>query len=203
MAYALEAAARIKDKDKDTKIVVLSMGPGAGSGRSEGVPRLIGGRQGLSGLWPCVAAVPIPWPLATFCPRLRRRLRRLEGIKFDMILCSVSRRSTAIPRRLAPRSLRIWTYPQVTYGLGSLAHRRMARACSVKKELRGRLRDSRDGLTPCAVTVTKPDYEPRVPHHQVARWQPTSAKIPTFCSAADLDGLDVETIRPEGFSHQG
>lgn len=26
-AYALEAAARIKDKDKDTKIVVLSMGP--------------------------------------------------------------------------------------------------------------------------------------------------------------------------------
>ena len=26
-AYALEAAARIKDKDKDTKIYVLSMGP--------------------------------------------------------------------------------------------------------------------------------------------------------------------------------
>lgn len=53
---------------------------------------------------------------------------------------------------------------------------------------------------PCAVTVTKPDYEPRFPTIK-SKMAANKAKIPVL-SAADCRPGRGE-IRPEGFSHQG
>ena len=127
-AYALEAAARIKDKYKDTKIVVLSMGP----------------EQALAALKECLS---------------------VGGDKAYL----VSDRACGGSDTLATGYI-------------------LSKAKEKVEELEEGF-EILEMACPCAVTVTKPDYEPRFPTIK-SKMAANKAKIPVL-SAADC-GLDVE-----------
>ena len=80
-AYALEAAARIKDKDKDTKIYVLSMGPAQALEALRECLSVGGDKAYLVSdrKYTALAAVPTPWPPVTSCPRASRRSKRWKA----------------------------------------------------------------------------------------------------------------------------
>ena len=129
-AYALEAAARIKDQDKDTRIYILTMGP----------PQAIDG-------------------------------------------------DTA---QVGPQTAEDLDLPQVTYGWEVWPNGEGK--VKVKKELE----DGFEWLemnTPCVVTITKPDYEPRFPTIK-SKMAARKAEIPTL-SAADC-GIDPERAGLKG-----
>ena len=142
-AYALEAAARIKDKDKNTKIVVLSMGP----------------EQALVALKECLS---------------------VGGDKAYLVFDG----DTA---QVGPQVAEDLDIPQVTYAW-EVWPTEDGKSVRVKKELEDGF-EILEMACPCAVTVTKPDYEPRFPTIK-SKMAANKAKIPVL-NAADC-GLDVE-----------
>ena len=171
-AYAVEAAARIKDKYKDTKIYVLSMGP----------------QQALAALKECLSvggdkaylvsdrACGGSDTLATgyILANTIKKIEEMEGIDGD----------TA---QVGPQVAEYLDYPQVTFGW-EVFPTEDGQHVRVKKELEDGF-EILEMACPCAVTMTKPDYEPRFPTIK-SKMAANKAVIPVL-SAADVN-LDVE-----------
>lgn len=154
-AYALEAAARIKDAEPGSKIVVVSMGPeqakaalkeclAVGGDRAYLVSdRVFGGSDTLA--------------TSYILSRAIARLEELEG-KFDIIFCG-KQAIDGDTAQVGPEIAEHLDYPQVTYAVEAEI---MDGGLKVKRE-------TEEGYeilgvkTPCVITVTKPKFDPRYP----------------------------------------
>ena len=183
-AYALEAAARIKDKDKSTKIYVLSMGPqqalaalkeclsGGGDKAVLVSDRACGGSDTLA----------TGYILATSI----KHIEEAEGIKFDLLMFG-KQAIDGDTAQVGPQTAEDLDLPQVTYGW-EVWPTEDGKGVRVKKEVEDGF-EILEMACPCVVTITKPDYEPRFPTIR-SKMAANKAKIPVL-SAADC-GLDVE-----------
>ena len=183
-AYALEAAARIKDKDKDTKIVVLSMGPEQALAALKECLSVGGDKAYLVSDRACGGSDT----LATgyILSKAKEKIEELEGIKFDMLMFG-KQAIDGDTAQVGPQVAEDLDIPQVTYAW-EVWPTEDGKSVRVKKELEEGF-EILEMACPCAVTVTKPDYEPRFPTIK-SKMAANKAKIPVL-SAADC-GLDVE-----------
>ena len=180
-AFALEAAARIKDKNPDTKIVVVSMGP----------------EQAKVALKECLAiaadkaylvsdrAFGGSDTLATsyILSNAIQKIEELEG-KFDAIFCG-KQAIDGDTAQVGPEIAEHLGYPQVTYALEAEAD---GDRLKVLKE------DQDSNMVigvqiPCVVTFTKPSFDPRYPTIK-RKMAANRAEIPTL-TAADLPQIDL------------
>lgn len=180
-ADALEAAARIRDNNPDTKIVVLSMGPDQAKAALKEClaiaankaylisDRAFGGSDTLATSYILSQAIT--------------KIEELEG-KFDIILCG-KQAIDGDTAQVGPEIAEHLQYPQVTCGL------------EVKVE-NGEVQVLREGdddkrligiTTPCVITITKPNFEPRYPTIK-SKMAANRAEIPTL-TAADLPKIDL------------
>ena len=186
--YALEAAARIKDKDPDTQIVVVYMGPPQAEAilkEALGIAadkvylvsgRTFGGSDTLATSYIISCAI--------------KKIEEEEG-KFDAIFCG-KQAIDGDTAQVGPQTAEDLDLPQVTYGWEVWPNGEGK--VQVKKELE----DGFEWLemnTPCVVTITKPDYEPRFPTIK-SKMAARKAEIPTL-SAADC-GIDPERAGLKG-----
>lgn len=180
-AYALEAAARIKDKDPETKITVVSMGP----------------EQAKNALKECLAIAADKAYLVSgrefggsdtlatsyILSETIKEIESREG-KFDAIFCG-KQAIDGDTAQVGPEIAEHLDYPQVTYGLEAEAD---GSALKVHKEVE-------DGVeiiavqTPCVVTFTKPSWDPRYPTIK-RKMAANRAEIPTL-APSDLAGIDL------------
>ena len=113
-----------------------------------------------------------------------------QGIKscgdFDLILCG-KQTTDGDTAQVGPQVAEDLDIPQVTYAW-EVWPTEDGKSVRVKKELEEGF-EILEMACPCAVTVTKPDYEPRFPTIK-SKMAANKAKIPVL-SAADC-GLDVE-----------
>ena len=182
-AYALEAAARIKDKDKDTKIYVLSMGPAQALEALRECLSVGGDKAFLVSDRACGGSDT----LATgYILSKGIKIEEMEGIKFDMLMFG-KQAIDGDTAQVGPQVAEDLDYPQVTYGW-EVWPTEDGKHVRVKKELEDGF-EILEMACPCAVTITKPDYEPRFPTIK-SKMAAKKAQIPTL-SAADC-GLDVE-----------
>ena len=183
-AFALEAAARIKDRDPDAKIVVLSMGP----------------EQAKAALKECLSiaadkaylvsdrAFGGSDTLATsyILSETIRKVEELEG-RFDAIFCG-KQAIDGDTAQVGPEIAEHLGYPQVTYGLEAAVEGELVK---VKKE-------TEDGAqiigieTPCVLTFTKPSFDPRYPTIK-RKMAANKANIPVL-AFADLTDIDPNKI---------
>lgn len=180
-AYALEAAARIKDKNPDTKIVVVSMGPeqakaalkeclGIAADKAYLVSdRAFGGSDTLATSYILSNAVT--------------KLEELEG-KFDAIFCG-KQAIDGDTAQVGPELAEHLGYPQVTYGLEAEL---VGDALNIKKETEEGAEIIEIKL-PCVVTYTKPSFDPRYPTIR-RKMAANRAVIPTL-TAADFATIDL------------
>lgn len=180
-AYALEAAARIKDKNPDTKIVVLSMGPeqaktalkeciGIAADKAYLVSdRAFGGSDTLATSYIISESV--------------KKVEELEG-KFDAIFCG-KQAIDGDTAQVGPELAEHLGYPQVTYGLEAELE---GTALKIKKETENGA-EIIEIQTPCVVTYTKPSFDPRFPTIR-RKMAANRAEIPTL-TAADLATIDL------------
>ena len=183
-AYALEAAARIKDKDKNTKIVVLSMGPEQALVALKECLSVGGDKAYLVSDRACGGSDT----LATgyILSQAKEKIEELEGLKFDMIMFG-KQAIDGDTAQVGPQVAEDLDIPQVTYAW-EVWPTEDGKSVRVKKELEDGF-EILEMACPCAVTVTKPDYEPRFPTIK-SKMAANKAKIPVL-NAADC-GLDVE-----------
>ena len=182
-AYALEAAARIKDKDKDTKIYVLSMGPVQAIAALKECLSVGGDKAYLVSDRACGGSDT----LATgyILSKAKAKIEEIEGIKFDMLMFG-KQAIDGDTAQVGPQVAEDLDIPQVTYGWEVWPNGEGK--VKVKKELE----DGFEWLEmncPCAVTITKPDYEPRFPTIR-SKMAANKAEIPVL-NAEDCS-LDVE-----------
>ena len=111
-AYALEAAARIKDKDKNTKIVVLSMGPEQALVALKECLSVGGDKAYLVSDRACGGSDT----LATGCilSQAKEKIEELEGLKFDMIMFG-KQAIDGDTAQVGPQVAEDLDIPQVTY----------------------------------------------------------------------------------------
>ena len=111
-AYALEAAARIKDKDKDTKIVVLSMGPEQALAALKECLSVGGDKAYLVSDRACGGSDT----LATgyILSKAKEKIEELEGIKFDMLMFG-KQAIDGDTAQVGPQVAEDLDIPQVTY----------------------------------------------------------------------------------------
>lgn len=187
-AYALEAAARIKDNNPDTKIVVLSMGPeqakaalkeclGIAADKAYLVSdRAFGGSDTLATSYIISETI--------------KKVEELEG-SFDAIFCG-KQAIDGDTAQVGPEIAEHLGLPQVTYGLEAELD---GTALKIKKE-------TEEGAeiieikTPCVVTYTKPSFDPRYPTIK-RKMVANRAEIPTL-TAADLPAIDLERAGLKG-----
>ncbi|MBQ6662158.1 MAG: electron transfer flavoprotein subunit beta/FixA family protein [Firmicutes bacterium] len=189
-AYALEAAARIKDKDPETKIVVVSMGPeNAKNALKEGLAiaadkayllsgRAFGGSDTLATSYILSNAV--------------KKIEETEG-KFDAIFCG-KQAIDGDTAQVGPELAEHLGYPQVTCAL----------ECAVKD---GRLEVLKEGQDanqligiqmPCVITYTKPgpEGEPRFP--SIKRKMAANRAVITTITPEDMPEIDSTMIGLKG-----
>lgn len=155
-AYALEAAARIKDKNPDTKIVVVSMGPPqANAALKECLAiaadkaylvsgRKFGGSDTLATSYIISEAI--------------KMVEEKEGVKFDMIFCG-KQAIDGDTAQVGPEIAEHLGLPQVTYGLEAELDGdtlKVTKEVEAGKEIIG-------VKLPALVTFTKPSFDPRFP----------------------------------------
>lgn len=187
-AYALEAAARIKDKDPSSQIVLLSMGPeqaknalkeclAVGGDKAYLVTdRAFGGSDTLATSYILSSAI--------------KKLEETEG-KFDIIFCG-KQAIDGDTAQVGPEIAEHLGYPQVTYALEVFAEDGKIK---VKKEVE-------EGFeiigvkTPCVITVTKPSFDPRYP--TVKSKLAANRKEIGAITADDIAGIDRERIGLKG-----
>ena len=177
-AYALEAAARIKDKDKDTKIVVLSMGPEQALAALKECLSVGGDKAYLVSDRACGGSDTLATSYALACA--------LRNLQTDLLICG-KQAIDGDTAQVGPQVAEDLDIPQVTYAW-EVWPTEDGKSVRVKKELEEGF-EILEMACPCAVTVTKPDYEPRFPTIK-SKMAANKAKIPVL-SAADC-GLDVE-----------
>jgi len=186
-AYALEAAARLKDAAPESKIVILSMGPdqakaalkeclSVGGDKAYLVSdRAFGGSDTLATSYILSKAIA--------------KVEELEG-KFDVIFCG-KQAIDGDTAQVGPEIAEHLDYPQVTYAVEVTA---ADGSIKVKRE-------TEEGYemigvkTPCVITVTKPPFDPRYPSIK-SKMAANRAEIPTL-TAADLI-IDLEQAGLKG-----
>lgn len=188
-AFALEAAARIKDQHPDTKIVVVSMGPeNAKNALKECMAvaadkaylvsgRAFGGSDTLATSYILSGAV--------------KKIQEQEGA-FDAIFCG-KQAIDGDTAQVGPELAEHLGYPQVTCGLEVLhvdeTH------LEVLKEGQDENMVISVGL-PCVVTFTKPSFDPRFPTIK-RKMAANRAQIPTL-TPEDLTDIDAARIGLKG-----
>jgi electron transfer flavoprotein beta subunit len=110
----------------------------------------------------------------------------MEGIKFDMLMFG-KQAIDGDTAQVGPQVAEYLDYPQVTFGW-EVFPTEDGQHVRVKKELEDGF-EILEMACPCAVTMTKPDYEPRFPTIK-SKMAANKAVIPVL-SAADVN-LDVE-----------
>ena len=153
-AYALEAAARIKDKDKNTKIVVLSMGPEQALVALKECLSVGGDKAYLVSDRACGGSDT----LATgyILSQAKEKIEELEGLKFDMIMFG-KQAIDGDTAQVGPQIAEKLHLPQVTYA-GEIT--KDGDTLTVKRMLE-------DGYmtikvkTPCMITCIKELNTPR------------------------------------------
>lgn len=186
-AYALEAAARIKDVTPGSKIVLLSMGPeqakaalkeclAVGGDKAYLVSdRAFGGSDTLATSYILSKAIA--------------KVEELEG-KFDVIFCG-KQAIDGDTAQVGPEIAEHLDLPQVTYTVES----------SVDGDIVKVKRETEDGFEiigakmPCVITVTKPRFDPRYPSIK-SKMAANKAQIPTL-TAADFT-IDLEQCGLKG-----
>lgn len=118
--------------------------------------------------------------------KAKEKIEELEGIKFDMLMFG-KQAIDGDTAQVGPQVAEDLDIPQVTYAW-EVWPTEDGKSVRVKKELEEGF-EILEMACPCAVTVTKPDYEPRFPTIK-SKMAANKAKIPVL-SAADC-GLDVE-----------
>lgn len=187
-AYALEAAARIKDKCPDTKIVVLSMGPEqAKNALKECLSiaadqaylisgRAFGGSDTLATSYILSHAV--------------KKLEETEG-RFDSIFCG-KQAIDGDTAQVGPEIAEHLGYPQITCALEAEASEDGLTVLKEGEDAKLRIRIP----CPCVITFTKPSYEPRYPTIR-RKLAANRAVIPTL-SEQDFPGIDLSRIGLNG-----
>ena len=187
-AFALEAAARIKDKNPDSKIVVVSMGPEQAKAALKEClaiaadkaylvsDRVFGGSDTLATSYILSNAI--------------KKIEELEG-KFDAIFCG-KQAIDGDTAQVGPELAEHLGYPQVTCGL----------ECEYKDGRLEVLKEDQDanmvigvGL-PCVVTFTKPSFDPRYPTIK-RKMAANRTQIPTL-GVEDLADIDAARIGLKG-----
>lgn len=187
-AYALEAAARIKDKDPETKIIVLSMGPDQAKAALRECLSIAADRAYLAS----DRAFGGSDTLATsyILSECIKKIEDVEG-KFDVIFCG-KQAIDGDTAQVGPEMAEHLGYPQVTYGLEAEAADGMIK---IKKEVEGGAEII--GMTlPGVVTFTKPSWDPRYPTIK-RRIAANRADIMTI-TAADLPSINLEKAGLKG-----
>ena len=187
-AFALEAAARIKDKDPDTKIVVVSMGPEQAKAALKEClaiaadkaylvsDRVFGGSDTLATSYILSNAI--------------RKLEELEG-KFDAIFCG-KQAIDGDTAQVGPEIAEHLDLPQVTYALEAEVDGGRLKV----------LKEGQDGNQvigigmPCVVTFTKPSFDPRYPTIK-RKMAANKVQIPNL-TAADFPDIDTTRIGLKG-----
>ena len=181
-AYALEAAARIKDKNPDTTIVALSMGP----------------EQAKNALKECLAIAADKAYLVSgrefggsdtlatsyILSETVKEIEKREGYKFDAIFCG-KQAIDGDTAQVGPELAEHLDYPQVTYGLEAELD---GDTVKVRKEVEEGIEVVAVGM-PCVVTFTKPSWDPRFPTIK-RKMAANRAEIPTL-TPADLAGIEL------------
>ena len=187
-AFALEAAARIKDKDPDTRIVVVSMGPENAKNALKECLAIAADKAYL------VSGRPFGGSdtLATsyILSNAVKKIEETEG-KFDAIFCG-KQAIDGDTAQVGPELAEHLGYPQVTCGL----------ECEYKDGRLEVLKEDQDanmvigvGL-PCVVTFTKPGFDPRYPTIK-RKMAANRTQIPTL-GVEDLAEIDTGRIGLKG-----
>ena len=181
-AYALEAAARVKDANPGSKIVVVSMGPEQAKVALKECLAVGGDKAYLVSDRACGGSDT----LATgyIMSKAKEKIEELEGIKCDIIWFG-KQAIDGDTAQVGPQTAENLDYPQVTYAFEASVTE--AGNVLVKKEVEDGF-EMLEMATPCVITITKPDYEPRYPTIK-SKMAANKAKIEVL-SAADCD-LDV------------
>lgn len=188
-AYALEAAARIKDADPSVKIVALSMGP----------------EQAKNALKECLAIAADKAYLVSgrefggsdtlatsyIISETIKHVEELEGSKFDMIFCG-KQAIDGDTAQVGPEIAEHLGLPQVTYGLEAEVK---GDELYVRKEVEDGIEVLAVGM-PAVVTFTKPSWDPRFPTIK-RKMAANRAEIPTI-APADLAGIDLSRCGLKG-----
>ena len=187
-AYALEAAARIKDKDPETKIVVCSMGP----------------EQAKTALKECIAIAADKAYLISGRPfggsdtlatsyilsQAVAKIEETEG-KFDAIFCG-KQAIDGDTAQVGPELAEHLGLPQVTYGLEC---EKTDDGLKVTKE--GEEGNQIIGIKfPCLITFTKPSFDPRFP--TIKRKLAANKAEITVLSDAEFPDIDTTRIGLKG-----
>ncbi len=187
-AYALEAAARIKDKDADTKIVVMTMGP----------------MQAEKALRECLAIAADKAYLVSgrtfggsdtlatsyIISESVKKIEEIEG-KFDAIFCG-KQAIDGDTAQVGPEISEHLDYPLVTYGL----------ECEKTDDGLKVIKEAENGTevigvkTPCVVTFTKPSFDPRFPTIR-RKMKANKAEVPVIADT------DITTIDPTRIGLKG
>lgn len=178
-AYALECAARIKDKNPESQITLMCMGPNqakealktclavGGDNAYLVSGREFGGSDTLATSYIISTAI--------------KKVEENEG-KFDIIFCG-KQAIDGDTAQVGPEIAEHLDYPQVTY-----AHEAFVEGDTVKVK-----KEVDDGFeiiavkTPCVITVTKPNFEPRYPTIK-SKMAANRKEIPLI-AFADLEGM--------------
>ncbi len=189
-AYALEAAARLKDRDpENVTIFVLSMGPP----QAEAALRECLGLAADAAYLASDRAFGGSDTLATsyILSQAVKKIEKDIEFKFDMIFCG-KQAIDGDTAQVGPEMAEILDLPQVTYGL----------TCEVKENELYVTRETEDGKEvvavrfPCLVTFTKPDFEPRFAS---AKRRFAAKKMPVnFIGADDIADIDRSRIGLKG-----
>lgn len=187
-AFALEAAARLRDKNPDTKIVVVSMGPEQAKAALKEClaiaadkaylvsDRVFGGSDTLATSYILSNAI--------------KKLEELEG-KFDAIFCG-KQAIDGDTAQVGPEIAEHLDLPQVTY---ALEIEEDGDRFKVLKE--GQDRNTIIAVqTPCLITFTKPSFDPRYPTIK-RKMAANRAQIPTLTSE-DFPDIDRTMIGLKG-----
>jgi len=189
-AYALEAAARIKDKDPATKIYVMTMGPAQAIEALRECLSVGGDKAYLVSDRACGGSDT----LATgyILSQGAKKVEEMEGIKFDMLMFG-KQAIDGDTAQVGPQTAENLDIPQVTYGW-EVWPTEDGKGVRVKKELEDGF-EILEMACPCAVTITKPDYEPRFPTIK-SKMAAKKAKIETL--NAEACAIDVERAGLKG-----
>ena len=187
-AYALEAAARIKDKDPSSQIVLVSMGPDQAKNALKECLAVGGDKAYLV----CDRAVAGSDTLATsyILSCAIKKIEETEG-KFDIIFCG-KQAIDGDTAQVGPEIAEHLGYPQVTYALEVFAEDDKIR---VKKEAE----EGNEVIgikAPCVITVTKPVFDPRYPSIK-SKMAANRKEIGMIC-ADDLPEMDRARIGLKG-----
>jgi electron transfer flavoprotein beta subunit len=188
-AFALEAAARIKDKNPNAKIVVMSMGPENAKNALKECLSIAADKAYL------VSGRPFGGSdtLATsyILSNAVKRVEAEEG-HFDAIFCG-KQAIDGDTAQVGPELAEHLGYPQVTCGLEVLV------ADDTHLEVLKEDQDANQVIginLPCVVTFTKPSFDPRYPtiKRKIAA---NRTQIPTI-SDEDLTDIDRSRIGLKG-----